>query len=312
MKAMINKVYLEGYLYDHSLERKVSGKNSKNPGTEYITGTINIATDDACVNVVAVHYSYVTPITSKGKPSASHKTLSGIIDGEIKTIIRDGKDNASKVRVDTAIALNDFYTDRDGTTTLVSAKRNEGGFIHVEEAFQKKSEDQRNTFEVDMIINGVRHVDANDEQKLPEKAIIKGGIFNYNKALLPVEFSATDPDAIDYFENLGASDKNPVFTKLWGVQISTTIEKEYVEESAFGNNRVKIVPNTRKDFIITGANREPYAWDDEGTITANELTECMAARETYLATLKQAQEEYKASKNNAPAAPSVPTGGFTF
>ena len=36
----------------------------------------------------------------------------------------------------------------------------------------------------------------------------------------------------------------------------------------------------------------------------------MTARETYLATLKQRQDEYKASKQNAAAAPT--TGGFQF
>jgi hypothetical protein len=42
----INEVTIEGILYEHSLEKKVTGPNSKNPGTEYITGTISVATDD--------------------------------------------------------------------------------------------------------------------------------------------------------------------------------------------------------------------------------------------------------------------------
>ena len=44
MKKMINNVHLEGWLYEHNLELKTSGANSKNPGTEYITGTVSIAT----------------------------------------------------------------------------------------------------------------------------------------------------------------------------------------------------------------------------------------------------------------------------
>ena len=50
--AMINKTHIEGVLYQHDLELKVTGDTSKNPGTEYITGTVEIATDDAGVNIV--------------------------------------------------------------------------------------------------------------------------------------------------------------------------------------------------------------------------------------------------------------------
>ncbi len=309
MKAMINKVYLEGILYDHNLEIKETGPNSKAPGTTYIRGTINIATDDAGINVVPVYYSYVTETTSTGKKSASFATLKSIVDGAVKTVIKDGKENAFKVRVDTAIAVNDFY-DRNGA--LVTAKRNEGGFIHLEDTFQKKTEAERNLFEVDMIITNVRQLEANEEAKTPEKVIVKGCAFSYNKSLLPIELTATDPDAMNYFMDLGASEKEPVFTKVWGPQVSTTIEREIVEESAFGNNKVKTVTTNRKEFIIAGANREPYMWDDESTITAAELKDCIAKRETYLATIKQRDEEYKASAS-APAAVSVPKNdGFAF
>ena len=53
-----------------------------------------------------------------------------------------------------------------------------------------------------------------------------------------------------------------------------------------------------------------YAWDDESTITTAELTKAMADRETYLATVRQRQEEYKASKNQPAAAPA--NQGFNF
>ena len=45
-KNMTNETHVEGLLYQHALEKKTSGENSKNPGTEYIAGTIDIATDD--------------------------------------------------------------------------------------------------------------------------------------------------------------------------------------------------------------------------------------------------------------------------
>jgi hypothetical protein len=33
MKNVINKTYIEGLLYEHTLELKTSGPNSKTPGT---------------------------------------------------------------------------------------------------------------------------------------------------------------------------------------------------------------------------------------------------------------------------------------
>lgn len=51
-KVMTNNAHIEGYLYEHSLEKKVSGAQSKNPGTEFINGTISIATDDEMLNIV--------------------------------------------------------------------------------------------------------------------------------------------------------------------------------------------------------------------------------------------------------------------
>ena len=55
MKNMKNEFHIEGYLYEHTLEKKVSGPKSANPGTEYITGEIKIATDDELTNIVPVH-----------------------------------------------------------------------------------------------------------------------------------------------------------------------------------------------------------------------------------------------------------------
>lgn len=310
--AMINKTHIEGLLYEHNLELKVSGPNSKNPGTEYITGTIGIATDDACLNIVSVHFTYVTAVTGKGGTNATFVTLKNIIDGVIKNYMKDGKDAAGKLRIDSALGLNEFYTDRNGKEELVSAKRNEGGFVHVVDVLVD-DEKSRNTFECDMIITGALRQEANPEKQIPEKVIVKGAIFDFRKSLLPIEFSAVNAGAMNYFEGLGATSKEPVFTKVWGRQVSETVVKTITEESAFGEASVKEVKNTRRDFVITGAAKEPYIWDDESTITVAELNDAITARETYLATLKQRNDEYKASKN-APATSVITpaTGAFNF
>ena len=164
-----------------------------------------------------------------------------------------------------------------------------------------------------MIITGALRQDANPEKQIPEKVIVKGAIFDFRKSLLPIEFSAVNAGAMNYFEGLGATAKEPVFTKVWGRQVSETVVKTITEESAFGEASVREVKNTRRDFVITGAAKEPYIWDDESTITVAELNDAITARETYLATLKQRNDEYKASKN-APATSVITpaTGAFNF
>ena len=309
MKKLINTARVEGYIYESTLEIKVSGPNSKTPGTEFISGELRVATDNAGINIIPIHFTYVTAITGSGKPNATFATLKKIIDKEVGTVMANGKDNAGMVRIDTAIGLNEFYSDKSGATELVSAKRYEGGFVHLITALTE-DEKQRNLFETDIVITGFTRKETDIEKSLPEKGIIKGAIFDFRNSLLPVEFSVLNPRAISYFESLDITQKNPVFTRLQGRQVSEVIKTQKVEESAFGDPIVKEYASTRKDWVVTWAASEPYAWDDESTITAAELTKAMSDRETYLATVKQRQDEYKASKGQPAAAPA--NQGFNF
>lgn len=309
MKAkMINTTTIEGILYQHDLALKTSGENSKNPGTEYISGTIEIMTDDAGLNIVPVHYTYVTATTSKGSPNRTYNTLKNIIDGVYGTKMKDGADKAVKVHVDSAIGLNEFYSNRNGEEELVSVKRNEGGFINVIDTLSD-DEKIRSTFKTDIVLTKVRRLEENPERELPERMVLEGAIFNFRGDLMPVSYSVENPIAMDYFESLDISPTSPVFTCVWGRQISTTIVRKIVEESAFGEPNVREVQSSRKDFVVTGAATAPYVWDDPSSITVQEIKEAQANREVMLATMKKNQEEYRA-KRNAAVAPS--NDGFDF
>lgn len=312
-KKMVNNTHIEGYVYEHKLEKKVTGDNSKNPGTEFISGTLSIATDDNMLNVVQVHFTYVTEVTSKGKPNATYGVLMNIIDGKIGSVMEHGKENAGKVRIDSAVGLNEWYDTRTQGNPLISVKRNEGGFVHVtQELCEEKN---RATFETDMLITGVRRVEADPEKNQPEKGVVKGCIFDFRGALLPVEFTVLLPKAIDYFEGLDASQKTPVFTQVRGIQVSKTVVKQIEEENAFGEASIKETRNTQRDFVITWARADVYEWDSEETLLASELTEMISAREVYLADVKKRQDEYQASKGNAIAstpAASPAKGEYKF
>ena len=312
MMKIKNETHIEGYLYEHKLEMRESGPKSKNPGTKFIMGTVDIATDNNLTNIVSVHFSYVTATTAKGSPNATYTTLENIVNGKYGSVMANGKDGAVKLRIDSAIALNEFYSDRNGQEELVSVKRNEGGFVHVVTGDLTEDEKLRSTFKCDMVITNVTRVEANEDQGTPEKVIVKGAIFDFRKALLPVEFVATNNKAMDYFEGLGATKNEPVFTCLWGRQISETITTTVTEESAFGEPSVREVKRSRKEYLITGASPDTHVWDDESTMTAEELKKAVAEREVYLAGVKARQDEYKASKN-APAVAAAPANSaFNF
>ena len=313
MKNTINKSHIEGYLYQHALSLKTSGENSKNPGTQFINGTIDIATDDALVNIVTVHFTYVTAKTKSGSDNATFATLQNIINGTYGNVTQHGADKAVKLRIDSQVGLNEFYSNRSGKEELVSVRRNEGGFVHVVQNLAA-DEKTRNTFEVDMIITGARRVEANEDRNRPRQVKVKGYTFDFRKALVPVEFTALSEGAMDYFLGLDASEKSPVFTKVWGRQLSQVSIVKTVEESAFGEQKVTESQRTNRDFVITGAASDPYIWDDESTITAQEFTAALADREVALAAIKQRQDDYNATKaqTQAPAAATTGASGFNF
>lgn len=311
MKKIINSANVVGYLYEHNLEMRQSGPDSKNPGMEYIRGTVSIASEDL-TNVVKVNYTYVAPTFGSGKENTSFTFLNKVINGQIPTVMSDGIEKAAKVRVDSALNLGEWYDKNDWH--LISTIRNEGGFIHQiqgGDAFAPAA-----TFDTDIVITNVRRVEANEERNIPEKVILKGGIFDFRGALKPVEFSVVNPKAMDYFENQDISSKNPMFTHVKGEQISRTIVRKIEEESAWGEISIREVKNSQKDFVVTWAASVPYEWDSEEGILASEFSEKISQREIYLAELKTRQEEYQNSKNNAfaniAATASNSNGGYDF
>jgi hypothetical protein len=53
MRKNVNTENIEGKVYQFKLEKKVTGENSKNPGTEFISGTLDVATTDVVTEAPA-------------------------------------------------------------------------------------------------------------------------------------------------------------------------------------------------------------------------------------------------------------------
>jgi len=322
MRKTVNRETISGRVYDLSqlALKKVENTESENYGKEYIGGSIDIATDDDCLNIVTVYFTFVQPTYKSGKTNSSFGVLKNLIDGG-KSIINVGKENAALVKVDASLALNDFYTQRNGEETLVSAKRNNGSFINLLDNEKKLGDEStRSTFEYDFLINGTQYVEKDEERHIDQDyLIVKGAAFAFNGAILPTELLVKNPGGIKYFEGLEVSPKKPVFTKVWGQIKSETKIDRREEESAFGEPAVKEYTKTVREWVITGTSKPDavYPTDDaEAGITAEELKKAISDRETYLADVKRRADEYQASKNaaNASNVASAPAaaGGFNF
>ena len=179
MRKNLNSVKICGRIHSfgengrNMLEKKVSGEKSKNPGTEFISGIINVATDEAGLNVVPVRFTYVTgTYGSSGKVNNNFATLAHIIENG-KTWVDAGKDGATKVQIDGSLDLNEFYVNENGTDRLVSAKINSGSFISIVNELPEEAE--RATFKVDMLITRVNHVETDEERNIDEDYAVLGG-----------------------------------------------------------------------------------------------------------------------------------------
>ena len=322
MRKNLNAETIEGRVYQHNLTLKtVQNQQSENFGKEFINGTLDVATDEEGLNIITVHYTYVTEITKNGKQNATYSNLKKIIDG--KTWVMDGKDQATKVRLTTSAALNDFFPQ--GGDVLVSQPTNEGGFVSiVSDAREGKAK-----FEFDTVITNVELVEATpDNNETEDYAKISCAIFNFRNDILPFTLIARESfkaGSLNYFLGLNASPSNPVYTQVKGEIVSTTVKVQKVIESAFGDPVVDFENKRRREWIVDWAKPDPYIFDDPSTITAEELSKAIADRNVYLEEVKTRAKEYYNAKgsvvagNNAAAAmpapnPSsqIPVGGFNF
>lgn len=321
----LNTEKIEGYVYStgsgfDQLSIRESGPNSKHPGTVYIAGNLEVATDEDCLNIVSVHYSYVTETYSSGKVNKTFSVLKQIIENaETKTVLSAGKENAMKVRCSSvSIAVNDFIAS-DGSK--VATLRNENGFCEFINTFSEAQE-EKNKFTADILITKVTRVEADPEKNISEDyGNVSGCIFGYGPKIIPVTFVVKNDSGIKYFEDLDATPSAPVFTKVWGKINCSTTKYTKTEESAFGSASVQSFERKVREYVITGTARIPYDFGDEEVLTAEDVQKMSQDRQILLAEIeKRYNERNSQTFDDAPiAAPKktvpkagVPEGGFKF
>lgn len=315
-----NTEVIEGRIYSHDLAiRTVENKSSENYGKEFINGTIDVATDDAGLNVIQVHYSYVTATTKQGKGNVSYNALKQIIENG-KTIINDGIENATCVHLTPSIALNDFYPQ--GGDDLVSTPRHEGGFVTIlkSPAELKEEGPARCSFQADMLITNVIPVEVNPERGIEKEFLqLKGCIFNFRNDILPITFVIKKPEGMKYFENAGIDPSNPMYTGVRGHIENRTVRIEKTVEAAFGEDAVDVTERRVREWVVDTANKVPYEFGDPDILTTEDITKGMENRNVMLAEIKQRSVEYYKNAGGASSAaptatpnPNIPAGGFRF
>ena len=300
----VNEVLVEGYVFNIGGNGKLfegtTGPESKRPNTDYISGTLNICTDEDGINIVPVRFNFVTEKWNSGKENDTWKVLKEVINTG-KTWENVGRDNAIKVRLQCNVGVNDFL-GRDGN--MVEAKSIDCSFAHFA---NNGFSDKRNDFKMDMLIaaTALQEVENGDDY-----LNLRGYAFNYRGDLIPVTLTVRDKGGINYFENADISNANPMLTNIWGKIVSTTQKIEKEVESAWGAPQVEYTTRTLRAWEVVGCSPEPMDWDDESTITIAEFKTALQNREAQKAAAKARQEE-KQNSNSAgfPAAGSENKSG---
>lgn len=314
MRQMVNRVLLQGKVYDHSLKLRTVQREGENFGKEFINGTVSIATDDKNLNIVQVHYTYVTPLFKSGKENRNFSILKRIMDkGESVVGAKDGVEPLL-VKIESSIDCNDFYPN--GGDELVSAQRVSDGFISIVKALPDNAR-ERNKFESDTLLIGATKHEVDPEKNVTEAYMeLRAAVFGYGGVLKPVRLVVKNPAAFSYFENLEPTTAKPALVNLWGRIENVTVKTEKTVESAFGEDKVETATHSVREWIVTGASKEPLPFGDEGVLTKDELVKLQADRETHLAEVKARAKEYaEQKKSSAPvnvAPAKIADGEFDF
>lgn len=272
MIKFTNSFNIVGYVFSHTLEIKVSGAASKNPGTKYIRGTVNIATDDEALNIVPVDFTYVPEKLKSGDQNKTFYNLENIVRGKNNTFQEVGKQYADKIRVTGNFDVNDYLSKANGK--IVSRTRLRGAFVH--EARDNAA--CTATFDVDMIITNAGYKYFDDGTSIYS---VDGYTADFRNQLIPLKLT-TNEDGANCFEQYAPiQSETPLFMRLYGEFTSNVINVEKKNSDnvsmMFGAPRAEVTQRTVSRWNITAAS-EPFA-----NIEPEEFKAMFDARQQVLA-----------------------------
>lgn len=271
MKKFKNTMNVRGYVYDY---KRLNVREDRN-GKVYISGELQIATDEDAYNIVPVEFfsyaAYTDKKTGQEKPTATFELLNALLSGDKKTYMQVGTE-ATRVRIDGSIDVND-WVNRDGE--LVASNRVRGSFIHELNANEPLNGGAG--FDTDVLLTSA--VEREPEDGAPYM-VVKGYTFNFRGDFLPITMYIRNPNGIAFMNDLDVSQKNPFLTSVSGSIVTNTTTRKKQIESAWGD--VKEVVSTGKPFRtweIDIMHTVSYQFGDEGVLTLEEVKAGLDARE---------------------------------
>lgn len=302
MKKFVNEIKIQGRVFNFGstesrmLQVREAGPNSKNPGSKYMRGELNVAIDDEGKNVVPVWYQYEPELwpSKDGGPereNSKYNTLKRLIE-EGACWESNGKDAAPIVSLKCEFETNVYFTQDEQMRT---ANRVRGGFINT---MPSMSGDKGfATFNVGCVLVNTRlHDEDNDDSKRLE---LQGYAFNFRNEVQPFTFNMRNEAGIQYFIDQDISKANPMVTQIWGNINNIIFDREIVKESAFGDPLVEKVSTFIRSYDVTGATNKIYDFDDESTITKEEMR-------SLIKQFDERVERDREYRKNAAAAPKSP------
>lgn len=302
-EKFLNKTTVSGYIFNlegssdwDKLQHRVTGETSKNPGQDYISGVISIATDDEALNVVQVHFSYVTPEWGKsGKKNQNYDFLLDLIErnenGSLKTF-ENSKTEAEKITVTGDLALNEFVDKEDN---FVAVKQIRGTFV----GNMSARDTMGASFELEALISNAALREVEDGEDYMN---INGYAFNFRNELLPIQLTVRIPSGISFFEGADISSKNPFLGKISGDVVSNiiTIAKDESDLDGFGEAK----PTTRsiRAWEVRSA-RRTLEFGDEEALTLTEMKKLVVDRADHEAEVRKQIEDRKAARGDGFDAP---------
>lgn len=289
-----NDVQMTGYVFNSDFRKGVTKATNKwHPNEGYISGTVNVATDDQALNVVPVNFFAYEKRTDKDGnkiPNETYETLEQIISGQTYERVAN---QAMKVRISGTVDTNDFYSTRNNK--LITSQRVNGRFIHI--ANQNMTVTPA-SFNVNMVVVGA--VEKEPEGRAPFMEV-KGYVFNYNGSrLFPVTFECYDSSGINFIQSLDVSSSNPSVLNLWGNIQTTIIELQSAEQEAVSAGfgvRPSVstgMTKTIRSWVITGADAERCPQFGEEPFTKAIVKNLVDERNVRLQTMQQ-QAEFKST-----------------
>ena len=303
MRKTVNSVNIRGYVFSHRLNERVTGPASKNPGQEFINGSIEIATDEQATTTVRVNFSYVTPKFRNGSENQTYTILKRILTSN--DVYEQVGTRAIKVRVDGQFEPNVYKNKR--TNEIVETTQIGGSFVHELNPGESFGASPAK-FNVDMVISNMHEREFANGGSVFQ---VKGHVFNWRQDLVPITFTVAGEDGRKYFEDHEGD--LPMFTNVWGdIESEVVTSKRETQASAFGAPQVETTERHVLRWNITGCSPEPYDYDE----IKDEMKSKALDYETYVAQQRERINNAGPTTINAskpaPAKKAVSVDDFDF